>query len=308
MIKKIFIVFSVISIILFSFSYSYCDDEIEEEIELSDEILTSVETCEDPVINSRIAVVLDRESGKVVWGKDENKKTAMASTTKIMTAIIVCENANLDDIVEVSAKAAGTGGSRLGLKKNDNVSVRDLLYGLMLKSGNDAAVALAEYVGGSVEGVTELMNNKAKALKLNNTHFVTPHGLDDPQHYTTAKELAIITDYALKNEIIKKIVGTKNYTITINGYPKALTNTNELLGNVNGVYGVKTGFTGNAGRCLVTAINRNDMDIIVIVLQADTKKDRSKDSVKIIDYIYGNYSKVNIKEIFDEEFYNWKQF
>lgn len=306
MIKKVIAFLNVFFIIFSIWNVSLCDDEIEEENDEIENIQVSSDTVDEPVINSRIAVAYDRDSQMVIWGKDENKRTAMASTTKIMTAIVVTEKANLDDVVTVSPKAAGTGGSRLGLKKNDKISVRDLLYGLMLRSGNDAAVALAEYVGGSIPEFAEMMNEKANHLGLKETHFVTPHGLDDPEHYTTAFELAKITDYALNNETISKIVGTKYYTISINGYSKSLINTNELLGNVQGLYGVKTGFTGNAGRCLVTSVKRDDMDMIIIVLQADTKKDRSKDSVKIIDYIFSNYSKVNIKEIVSTEFDNWQ--
>jgi D-alanyl-D-alanine carboxypeptidase (penicillin-binding protein 5/6) len=211
----------------------------------------------------------------------------------------------LNQKVEISAKAANTGGSRLGLKKGDTISMRDLLYGLMLRSGNDAAVAIAEAVGGDLENFAVMMNEKAEKLNLSDTHFVTPHGLDDPDHYTTAYELAKITDYALNNEIFKEIVGSKTYTITINGYPKTLNNTNELLGVVQGVYGVKTGFTGNAGRCLVTSVNRNGFEIITVVLQADTKKDRGKDSKKIIEYVYENYQQVNVKNIVEEKFEEW---
>ena len=185
--------------------------------------------------------------GNIIWGKNETKRTPMASTTKIMTAIVAIENNdNLNQIVIVSTKAAGTGGSRLGLKKNDQVTLNDLLYGLMLVSGNDAAVSIAEFVGGSVEGFADLMNNKAQELGLENTHFVTPHGLDDPEHYTTAFELAKLADYALNNETFSKIVGTKECTIHINNNYKNLRNTNELLGYLNGVNGVKTGFTNNA--------------------------------------------------------------
>ena len=183
--------------------------------------------------------------------------------------------------------------------------MKDLLYGLMLKSGNDAAVAIAETVGGSVEGFAELMNAKSKELGLDNTHYVTPHGLDDPEHYTTAYELAKLADYALENEVFAKTVNTKEYTVTINGYPKAISNTNELLGYLDGVNGVKTGFTNNAGRCLVTSIGRNGFDIITVVLQADTKKIRTEDSIKLIEYVYNNYEPVNIKEIIDDKFNQW---
>ena len=226
-------------------------------------------------------------------------------TTKIMTCIIILENGNLNETVKISQKSANTGGSRLGLKKNDSITVKDLLYGLMLRSGNDAAVALAEYMSGSIEDFANLMNEKAKKLGLTNTHFVTPHGLDDENHYTTAYELALLTDYALNNSTFSKIVNTKNYTITINGYSKALNNTNELLGYLNGVNGVKTGFTGNAGRCLVTSCVRNNFNIITIVLGADTKKIRTTDSIHLIEYAYNNFEQKNVKTLIEKEFKTW---
>ncbi len=177
----------------------------------------------------------------------------------------------------------------------------------MLCSGNDAAVALAEYVGGSVEGFAVLMNEKANSLGLKNTHFVTPHGLDNDEHYTTAYELAILSNYALNNKVFSNIVGTKNYTVNINGYSKALSNTNELLGNLNGVYGIKTGFTNVANRCLVTSCKRDNLDIICVVLGADTKKFRTSDSIKLINYCFTNYEVVNIKKLLDDKFNKWKE-
>lgn len=304
---KIFIIFFIILFILSN--QLFADDVDFENFDNSSlflETSSSIDEENIPTINSRSAIIYDRNSGIVLFGKNENEKRKMASTTKIMTCIIVLENANLDDIVTVSSKAAGTGGSRLGLHTSDRISVHNLLYGLMLCSGNDAAVALAEYVGGSIEGFADLMNKKALELGLSSTHFVTPHGLDNDEHYTTAFELAVITNYALKNEIFKTIVGTKSKTITINNYSKNLTNTNELLGNLNGVYGVKTGFTNGANRCLVTAVKRENMDIICIVLGADTKKDRTQDSIKLIEYVFDNFSPFNLKEKVNTEFENWK--
>lgn len=277
--------------------------EIEENIT---EEAVSNNVTEGPSINSKRFVIYDRISKTIIWGKDEKIRSAMASTTKIMTATIVIENANLNDEVTISSKAGGTGGSRLGLKSGDKITVNDLLYGLMLRSGNDAAVALAEHVGGSVEKFAEIMNKKAEELKLTNTHFVTPHGLDNSEHYTTAYELAKLTDYALQNEKFANIVGTKTTTIYINNQARQITNTNELLGVLNGVVGVKTGFTNNAGRCLVTETKRNDMDIITVVLGADTKKFRTKDSIKLIEYTFSNYEMVNVQEKIIEEFKNWK--
>ncbi len=149
------------------------------------------------------------------------------------------------------------------------------------------------------------MNKKAKELGLEHTSFVTPHGLDREGHYTTALELAKITDYAMKNQKIAQVVATRQYTVTINGYPKTISNTNELLGYLEGVIGVKTGYTSKAGRCLVTAVNRDGFEIITVVLGADTKKIRTQDSIKLIEYIYKNYKQVNVEEMVKKEYEAW---
>lgn len=146
------------------------------------------------------------------------------------------------------------------------------------------------------------MNKKAEELKLKDTHFVTPHGLDEDEHYTTAYELAKIADYALNIKEIAKIVKTKVYTININGYSKNIKNTNELLGYLEGVYGVKTGFTNGANRCLVTSVKRGEMNVICVVLGADTKKDRTQDSIKLIEYSFSNYQMVDLKFMIEDEF------
>ena len=287
----------------------FADDIIEDtkiDTNIIDETIETVASINSsPSINSRAAIVIDRNSKKILYGKNENTRRAMASTTKIMTALVVIENTDLNNIVAISKKAAGTGGSRLKLKTGDKISVKDLLYGLMLKSGNDCAVALAEYTGGSIENFANMMNEKAIRLNLLNTHFITPHGLDKEEHYTTAYELAIITDYALNNPIFSKIVNTKVANITINDKNRTIANTNELLGNLEGVYGVKTGFTNGAGRCLVTSVKRDNMDIICIVLGADTKNDRTKDSVKLIEYSFKNYETVSLNNKVTEYFENW---
>ena len=304
--KKIFYSILVFLLILLNFSTVYADD-VDNEADFENTIeVTASNVSELPKINSRRYIVYDRISKSMIIGKNEDVKSAMASTTKIMTTIVILEKADLNETVTVSVKAGGTGGSRLGLKRGDKTSVKDLLYGLMLRSGNDAAVALAEHVGGSVKEFAELMNEKAAELGLTNTHFVTPHGLDDPNHYTTALELAKLTDYAMDNETFARIVGTKSTTIYINNQPRQINNTNELLGVLNGVVGVKTGFTNNAGRCLVTEIKRNNMDVITIVLGADTKKDRTKDSVNLIEYTFSKYKMYNLEEQIIEEFNKWK--
>ena len=282
----------------------YIDDVLESEITEYLEVSSNISS--NPNINARHAIVYDRVSGRTLFGKSENESCKMASTTKIMTSLVVIENVkNLNETVTISKRAAGIGGSRLGLSTNDKITVENLLYGLMMRSGNDAAIALAEYVGGSVDGFASLMNEKASLLGLNSTHFVTPHGLDNDDHYTTAYELAKLTDYALSNEKFAKIVNTKTQTIYINNNPQTISNTNELLGNLSGVYGVKTGFTNGANRCLVSSCKRGDLDIICVVLGCDTKKNRTQDSIKLLIYILNNFSVINVKEIVYQNFNEW---
>ena len=151
------------------------------------------------------------------------------------------------------------------------------------------------------------MNKKGQELGLKNTHFITPHGLDEPEHYTTAYELALITDYALNNPKFSEVVKTKTYTVRINGNIKNINNTNELLGYLDGVNGVKTGFTNGAGRCLVTSVQRDGFNIITVVLGADTKKIRTRDSIKLIEYIYENYELVDLEQLINEYFEEWKK-
>lgn len=301
------LIYSLTPCILADDNNEILDDNSTINSQIVETLETSSPETNLPDINSRAAVVIDRATNTILYGKKETEHRKMASTTKIMTCLLVIENCDLSETIEVSKKSAGTGGSRLGLKTGDKITINDLLYGLMLCSGNDTAVALAEHIGGSIEGFAEIMNNRAKELGLENTHFVTPHGLDADEHYTTAYELAKLTNYALNNEIFAKIVGTKTYTVTINGYPKTISNTNELLGNLNGVYGVKTGFTNGANRCLVTACKRNNLDIICVVLGADTKKFRTQDSIKLIEYSFKTFTPVNVQELVNKKFEEWKK-
>ena len=306
-IKKLLIVFSIF---LFIFQITcFADDLINEKdldsfIEVSS---TPSDNIKEPTTNSKHIIAIDRKTSTVLYEKDAYSETPMASTTKIMTAILTIENCNLDEIVKISKESATVSGSTLDIHTGDEMKLVDLLYGLMLRSGNDCAVAIAEHISGSTENFAKLMNKKAEMLNLKHTHFVTPHGLDDENHYTTAYELAILTDYALKNEKFKEIVNTKTTTIFINNIPRTISNTNELLGNLNGVYGVKTGFTFNAGRCLVSSCNRNGMDIIVVVLGADTKNQRTIDSIKIINYIYKNFQYVDISDYIFESFEKYRK-
>ncbi|MBP3595874.1 MAG: D-alanyl-D-alanine carboxypeptidase [Clostridia bacterium] len=295
-------ILSFIVLFVFIFHSFVLANEVENENFELNSIEVSSNTTTAPNINSRYAIVLEKSTETVLFEKAAYTKTAMASTTKIMTAIIALENCDLKEEVNISKKAANTGGSTLGISSNTKLTMKTLLYGLLLRSGNDCAVAIAEHISGNIENFSILMNKKAKELNLVNTSFVTPHGLDAEKHYTTAYDLALLTIYALKNETFAKIVNTKSCSINMNGYSRDINNTHELLGYTDGVYGVKTGFTGNAGRCLVTACKRNDLDVIIVVLGADTKKIRTQDSLNLINYTFNNFKMMDTYDIINSNF------
>lgn len=252
----------------------------------NDSIISPAEKLDDiPNLTAKHCIVSEFDTGRILYEKNAFRKSAMASTTKIMTALIVIEHCDLADIVTVSNKAAAIGGSEIKLKAGEEISVEHLLYGLMLESGNDAAVALAEHTAGQTEDFCILMNTKAKKIGALNTNFTSPHGLDDPNHYTTAFDLSIITKEAIKNDIFKKIVATKHYTAGT----RYFTNTNALLGTVEGVDGGKTGFTNNAGRCIVLTAQRNGMRIIAVIFGCPDTLSRTIDGKRIIECIYKNY-------------------
>ena len=283
------IIFITYFICIFSFNTVSANISSPQNFSSLNVVNTPTITSKLPTISSKNIIVLDRKTLLPLYEKNAYEKVAMASTTKILTCIIALEKGNKNDIITVSKKASSVSGSTLGLKSNIKISLNDLLYGLMLRSGNDCAIAIAEHISGSVEEFANLMNLKAFELGLFNSNFITPHGLDNSQHFTTAYDLALLTNYALKNDDFKKIVSTKTKVISIGNYSREISNTNELLGTLNGVYGVKTGFTFEAGRCLVSACTRNTLDIIVVVLGADTKSIRTKDIKNLIKYIFDNY-------------------
>ncbi len=219
-------------------------------------------------VSASSAVVIEAESGRVVYEKDAHTRRGMASTTKIMTALCAIENMALDTVVTVPRAAVGVEGSSVYLKEGEQISLEDLLYALMLQSANDAAAAIAIAVSGSIEDFACLMNKKAEALGLTDTHFENPHGLDGSEHYTTAYELAKIAAYALENEDFARIVSTKTWKI--NGSESApvriLVNHNRLLREYNDIIGVKTGFTRKCGRTLVSAARRNGVTLVCVTL------------------------------------------
>lgn len=215
-------------------------------------------------ISAEKAILVDGHSGRVLYEKRADEKSLIASTTKIMTALIVCEQCNVLDRMRIPKEAVGIEGSSMYLQENEVLTIQELLYGLMLQSGNDAAVALAIYCGGTVEGFAELMNDKAHRLGLTQTHFVNPNGLDAPDHYSTARDLSILAAYAMKNPIFSRTVSAKNVKMG----ERYLTNHNKLLWQVEGVDGVKTGFTKAAGRILVSSATRNGRRLIAVTMNA----------------------------------------
>ena len=215
-------------------------------------------------ISAQKAILMDGLTGRVIYEKNADEQSLIASTTKIMTALVVCQQCNVLDRVRIPAEAVGVEGSSMYLKEGEILTVQELLYGLMLCSGNDAAVALAIYCGGTVEGFAELMNDKARSLGLGDTHFVNPNGLDAPGHYSTARDLAVLAAYAMEDPIFAQTVSTRQVKLG----ERYLTNHNKLLWQVEGADGVKTGYTKAAGRILVSSATRDGRRLICVTINA----------------------------------------
>ena len=252
------------------------------------------------------AVLMDGETGRVLYGKEAYKGRPNASTTKVMTCILALEMASGDDYVQVSRNAASQPQTHLGMREGQQFYLEDLLYSLMLKSHNDSAVAIAEHIGGSVEGFAEKMNEKAKELGCKDTHFVTPNGLDGEDeggiHHTTARDLALIMAYAIKNATFVHITQTRDYTFTdISGKKHySVHNTNAFLDMETGVISGKTGFTGNAGYCYVCAVRQDERLFIVALLGCGwpgNKNYKWSDTKKLLSYGRENYQYVMLPEL-----------
>lgn len=242
--------------------------------------------ADEPKTGAVSAILLEAGTGKVLYEKNAYIKLPMASTTKVMTAILALECCALSDTVTVTEDAYGTEGSSIYLELEEKMSVEDLLYGLMLNSGNDAAVALAVHIGGSLEGFANLMNAKAREIGANNTNFVTPHGLPNGDHYTTAYDLALISAYALKNKDFSTIVGTTYHRTTTGNFQRTFKNKNKLLWQYEGGNGIKTGYTKAAGKCLSFAAQREGMQLIGVVLNCP---DTFNAAMSILNYGFNNY-------------------
>ena len=219
-----------------------------------------ISPCSVRAISAECAIVVDAQTGRVLYEKNADQQSLIASTTKIMTALLVCEQCNVLDRMRIPKEAVGIEGSSMYLREGEVLTVQELLYGMMLQSGNDAAVALAIYCGGTVEGFAQLMNDKAHRLGMKDSHFVNPNGLDAPGHYSTARDMALLAAYAMKNPIFARTVSAK----TVTAGERTLRNHNKLLWQVEGADGVKTGFTKAAGRILVSSATRQGRRIIVV--------------------------------------------
>lgn len=247
--------------------------------------------------SAKASVVIEASTNRVLSENNKDMELAMASTTKIMTALVTLENCpNLDEIVSVDNRSVGIEGTSIYLKKDEKLTVKELLYGLILASGNDASLALAYHVGkGNLDDFVNLMNEKAKALNLEHTSFANPHGLDAKNHYTSAYDLAIITSEAMKKDDFREICSTKFIQITGNEAVgnRFLRNKQRLLKTLDGCNGVKSGFTDNAGRCLVTSCKRDNMEVISVVLNCP---DMFEESARLINDVFVEYKMVKILE------------
>ncbi len=250
----------------------------------------------EPKITSTAAILMEQDTKRVLYGKNERSKVKIASTTKILTAIVAIENKSLEDKVTISKKAAATGGSTVGLKAGSEVTLKSLMYGMLLKSGNDCAVAIAEYVGGSTENFVDMMNKKAYEIGAKDTHSTNPHGLDTEDNYSTAYDLALITCYAKTNETLSKILGTESTTMTFGTTSKYLANTNRLLFTYEYCDGGKTGFTNIANRCLVATAKKDDLKIVAVLLGANTTDIRFAETKELLQYGIENYEMTDVSQ------------
>lgn len=278
---NLYIALLLIAAIIFSFLTIYAFGE-QKEVEFS--------------VSARSAALYQPDSDLFLYSKNSSERLPMASTTKIMTALVALERGNLEDMVEIDDSAIGVEGSSAYLKSGDVLSLEELLYALLLQSANDAAVAIACHIGGDVESFSALMNEKAEELKLHNTHFTNPHGLDSSEHYTTADELAKIAAAALNNPTFKKITSTYKRSFSDEERVRTYVNHNKLLRLYDGCIGVKTGFTKKSGRCLVGAAEKDGLCFISVTLDAPSDWNDHK---KMLDYGYESLERICFASPYD---------
>lgn len=244
-------------------------------------------------VSARAAIAMDAKSGVVLYEKNPHMIVPMASTTKIITSLVALKYGDLNKKVEISDKAAKIKGSTVGYKKGELITIKELLYGLMFRSGNDAAIAISEGVAGSVDEFLKLMNEYAREIGLLDTNFESPHGLDSERHYSTAYDLALATAKAKQIEFFSNMVGDKEISAEEHGFTRSYNNINKILWRIPEANGVKTGYTGNAGKCLVSSVNCNRRDIVIVVLNCT---ERWKETERIYKYVMDNYEYKSIVE------------
>ena len=243
--------------------------------------------------SARAAIVISGDTGEVIYSQNAQEKLPMASTTKIMTALILCEQGDMEKVITVTDQMVRVEGTSMGLLAGDKVSYKALLYGMLLASGNDAANVTAYALGGTIDGFVKMMNTKAKELGLSNTHFETPSGLDGDEHYTTAYDLAMLAKVCMENPLFYEAASSKSATLEYGNppYRRTLTNHNKLLKTYDGAVGVKTGFTKKSGRCLVSCAERDGKRIIAVTLK---DPDDWRDHTNLLDYGFSQVKTVEI--------------
>ncbi len=241
-----------------------------------------------PDVNMRAGVLVDGD-GRILWSRKPDSRRAMASITKIMTAVVALESSSLTETVDVTPAALRVGESTSFLRQGDRLTMQDMLEALLVKSGNDAAEAIAIHVSGSSDAFVDKMNKKAAALGLSDTHFKNAHGLDAPGHQTSARDLAVLARYAMSKPAFKSIVGMKHVTIGKGSRKETLPNTNVLINNYEGVTGIKTGYTSDAGYCVVGSAERNDISLYAVVLGTNNESSRFRDARELLDWGFAHY-------------------
>lgn len=308
--KKLSIVFLVV-LLTININVNTANAFIEDDIDSDYETLDIVEDVSDisledinpnkPLrVSARNAIALDSKTKEVLWDQNGYEIVPMASTTKILTCLIAINYGNLERKVTISKNAASIRGSTVGFRSGEEVTMRELLFGLMFRSGNDAAIAIAEDIGGSIEGFSNIMNDFAKSLGIIDSHFESPHGLDSAKHYSSAYDLAILTSKAMEYPEFRECVGEKTISKDKYNFTRDYTNINKILHRIPEANGVKTGYTGGAGKCLVSSVNHNGRNIIIVVLNC---VDRWNVTENIYKYVSANnefITKSN-KEILKEE-------
>lgn len=273
-------------------AFTFEEDNTEEELINTDESnISELETNNQPTgklrVDARNAIAIDSITKQVLFEQSAYEVVPMASTTKILTALVAINSGNLDKETTISKNASGIRGSKVGYSTGEKIKLKELLFGLMFRSGNDAAIAIAEELGGSVEGFAKIMNDYAKSLGLICSHFETPHGLDSAKHYSSAYDLAILTSKAMENELFREICGEKTISKEKYKFTREYQNINKILWKIPTANGVKTGYTGQAGKCLVSSVKHGDRNIIIVVLNC---QDRWNQTEKIYNFVESNYA------------------